>query len=94
MISAKVSSKIPLEHGKSTKYRIRLVSGDCYPNSEEYTKFKFYLLKQIAEDPTLTLCNTTGFQKLNMEHNGKNWEIVCEAIVKEPEQTSLTPSIK
>jgi hypothetical protein len=83
MIGTKVTSKIVLEHGKAYKYRTRIVSLDCFPESDEYHKYKFGLLKQLSEDPTLSLCNSVGFQKMSMEHTGKNWEIICEAIVKE-----------
>jgi hypothetical protein len=83
MISQVFKTKIPLEHGKKTKYRVRIVSNDCAINTEEYVTIKNWLLKQIAEDPTLTQTGFSGFQSLKMEHNGKNWEIVCETVADE-----------
>lgn len=88
MIAHKITSKVPLEHGKKYKYRVRIVSEECFSNTEQFRIFKHDLLRKLAEDPELSQCGDRGFTKLTMEHNGKVWEVVCEAIVEEKPTTT------
>lgn len=92
MISKRVKTQIPLEHGKRIKYKVRLESEECPIGSAKLNEIRSWLLNAIATDPTLTQCGLNNFTKLVLEHDGKTWQLTAETIEEiKPTLTNTDP---
>lgn len=61
---------------------VRLETDDAPPNSPLYRYHQFHLLRTLAEQPDLTNCGLSAFQKLTIHHNGERWIAEAEAVVE------------
>ena len=65
------------------RYRVRIESDPCVPNTPLYTFLQFEMLRMLSQDPSMSDPGPSRFQKLTMEHDGGKWIVITEAVVKE-----------
>jgi hypothetical protein len=72
-------TKVVIQDNK-TRYRVTIESDECLKGSQEARVIQFLLLRSIADEPSLTACGMSDFQRMTMTHNGEKWIVECESI--------------
>ena len=50
------------------------------PGFIEYRRYEF--IRELADNPSLLMCGSVNYQKLNIFHNGKEWIAEAEAVIQ------------
>ncbi len=67
--------------GGKERTRVILTSDFCEATGPESLRLRQHLLGIIANQPELTACGYSPFQKLRVSHDGKAWVAEAEATV-------------
>lgn len=66
-----------------TRYRSRIESEPCSPNTQESRIIQYNLLRTMIDTPDLLACGPVVFETMRFFHSGTCWVVELEAIVEE-----------
>lgn len=76
----RIATSVPMEDGR-VKYRVRIVSDNCEPNSTLSDQMRWMLLENVTQNPSIIACGAVPFETFRMYHTGQFWVIEVEAVV-------------